>query len=137
MRDGTFTHNVQRFVKEQLNLPGTFVITSPILSRLHTLNVLLAGQPLMPTQLHKTRTQLPRYCLAGARLTIRQGLLTRLDLADTQPLRSSELEDVRSRQEQTRWATKSAWRGSRSSWSIPTAPRLTCPVQPPCCARCR
>ncbi|GAA3968943.1 DUF389 domain-containing protein [Hymenobacter antarcticus] len=100
VRDGTFTHNAQRFVEEQLNLPGTFVVTSRILPRPRTLNVLLAGQRLTPTQLQKARTQLPRYRLAGAVLTVRQGL-ARLDSADTQALRSSVLEDVRSRQEQT------------------------------------
>ena len=100
VRDGTFTHNAQRFVEEQLNLPGTFVVTSRILPRPRSLNVLLAGQPLTPAQLLKARTQLPRYRLAGAVLTVRQGL-SRLDSADTQALRSSMLEDVRSHQQQT------------------------------------
>ena len=100
VRDGTFAHNAQRFVEEQLNLPGTFVVTSRILPRPRTLNVLLAGQRLTDAQLQKARTQLPRYRLAGAVLTVRQGL-ARLDSADTQALRSSVLEDVRSRQEQT------------------------------------
>jgi uncharacterized hydrophobic protein (TIGR00271 family) len=100
VRDGTFTHNAQRFVDEQLNLPGTFVVTSRILPRPRTLNVLLAGQRLTPALLQKARTQLPRYRLEGAELTVRQGL-ARLDSTDTQALRSSVLEDVRSRQEQT------------------------------------
>jgi uncharacterized hydrophobic protein (TIGR00271 family) len=100
VRDGTFTHNAQRFVDEQLNLPGTYVVTSRILPRVHTLNVLLAGQRLTDLQLLKARTQLPRDRLAGVILTVRQGL-ARLDSADTQALRSSVLEDVRSRQEQT------------------------------------
>ncbi|WP_210516056.1 DUF389 domain-containing protein [Hymenobacter terricola] len=100
VRDGTFTHNAQRFVEEQLNLPGTYVVTSRILPQAHSLNVLLAGQRLTDAQLLKARTQLPRYRLAGAVLTVRQGL-ARLDSADTQALRSRVLEDVRSRQEQT------------------------------------
>ena len=100
VRDGTFTHNAQRFVEEQLNLPGTFVVTSRILPRPRTLNVLLAGQRLTPAQLQKARTQLPRYRLTGAVLTVRQGM-GRLDSADTQALRSSMLEDVRSHQQQT------------------------------------
>ncbi len=100
VRDGTFTHNAQRFVDEQLNLPGTFVVTSRIQPHPHTINVLLAGQHLTAAQLRKARAQLPRYRLAGAILTVRQGL-ARLDSADTQALRSSVLEDVRSRQEQT------------------------------------
>ena len=100
VRDGTFTHNAQRFVEEQLNLPGTFVVTSRILPRPRSLNVLLAGQPLTPAQLLKARAQLPRYRLVGAVLTVRQGL-ARLDSADTRALRSSVLEDVRSHQQQT------------------------------------
>ncbi|TDN40644.1 DUF389 domain-containing protein [Hymenobacter sp. UV11] len=100
VRNGTFTHNAQRFVDEQLNLPGTFVVTSRIQPRAFTINVLLAGQRLTAAQLRAARSQLPRYRLDNAMLTVRQGL-TRLDSADTQALRSSVLEDVRSRQEQT------------------------------------
>ena len=98
VRDGTFTHNAQRFVEEQLNLPGTFVVTSRIAAKPRTLNVLLAGQRLTPAQLLKARDQLPRYRLAGAAHTVRQGL-TRLDSVDTQALRSGVLADVRSYQE--------------------------------------
>lgn len=100
VRDGIFTHNAQRFVEEQLNLPGTFVVTSRILPRPRTLNVLLAGQRLTPAQLQKARTQLPRYRLTKAVLTVRQGM-GRLDSADTQALHSNMLEDVRSHQQQT------------------------------------
>ncbi len=100
VRDGTFTHNAHRFVDEQLNLPGTYVVTSRILPKERKLNVLLAGLQLTPAQLHKARTQMPRYRLERSVLTVRQGM-ARLDSADTQALRSSVLEDVRSRQEQT------------------------------------
>ncbi|MDQ2770941.1 MAG: DUF389 domain-containing protein, partial [Bacteroidota bacterium] len=100
VRDGTFTHNAQRFVDEQLNLPGTYVVTSRITPPLRSINVLLAGQRLSSTQLRDARTRLVQYRLAGAVLTVRQGL-ARLDSADTQALRNSVLEDVRNHQEQT------------------------------------
>jgi len=100
VRDGTFTHNAQRFIDEQLNPPGTYVVTSRIGAHARTLNVLLAGQPLSPAQLRAARAQLPQYRLEGADLTVRQGL-ARVDSADAQALRTSVLEDVRSRQQQT------------------------------------
>ena len=100
VRDGTFTHNAQRFVDEQLNLPGTYVVTSRIKPQAYTVNVLLAGQRLTAAQLKKARAQLARYRITDAVLTVRQGM-ARLDSTDTQALRSSVLEDVRSRQEQT------------------------------------
>ena len=100
VRNGTFTHNAQRFVDEQLNLPGTYVVTTRIAPTARTLNVLLAGQNLTPAQLHQARAQLPRYRLEGTLLTVRQGL-ARVDSADLQALRTSMLADVHSRQQET------------------------------------
>jgi len=100
VRSGTFTHNAQRFVEEQFNLPGTYVVTSRIVPGAHTINVLLAGQRLTPAQLRAARAQLPEYRLAESMLTVRQGL-TRLDSSDAQALRTSMLEDLRSRDERT------------------------------------
>ena len=100
VRDGTFIHNAQRFVDEQLNLPGTYVVTSRIAAKSRTLNVLLTGQQLTPAQLRTARTKLSKYRLDGAQLIVRQGM-ARVDSADAQALRASVLEDVRSRQEQT------------------------------------
>ncbi|OGX90383.1 DUF389 domain-containing protein [Hymenobacter coccineus] len=100
VRNGTFTHNAQRFIDEQLNLPGTYVVTSRIGATAHTVNVLLAGQQLTPTQLRTARAKLSKYRLGNAQLTVRQGL-ARVDSADAQALRASVLEDVRSRNEQT------------------------------------
>lgn len=74
VRNGTFTHNAQRFVDEQLNLPGTFVVTSRIIPPQRSINVLLAGQPLSRTQLRNARARLARYRLARVALTVRQGL---------------------------------------------------------------
>ncbi|WP_051718331.1 DUF389 domain-containing protein [Hymenobacter sp. IS2118] len=100
VRDGTFTHNAQKFIEEQLNLPGTYVVTSRIGPTDRTLNVLLAGQRLSAVQLRAARTQLPRYRLNDVQLTVRQGV-SLVDSADANALRVSLLEDVRSRQELT------------------------------------
>ncbi|GAA4359205.1 TIGR00341 family protein [Hymenobacter saemangeumensis] len=100
VRRTTFTHNAQRFVEEQLNLPGSFVVTRRLDADARTINVLLAGQQLTPAQLRQARGRLPEYRLTDARLTVRQGL-ARLDSADAQSLRSSLLEDVHSRNQQT------------------------------------
>ncbi|WP_196283785.1 DUF389 domain-containing protein [Hymenobacter jeongseonensis] len=95
-----FAHNAQRFVDEQLNLPGTFVVTRRVEADTRTINVLLTGEPLTRTQLRQARQQLVHYRLPNAQLTVRQGL-AQLDSADAQTMRNSLLEDVRSRNEQT------------------------------------
>ncbi|WP_162303701.1 DUF389 domain-containing protein [Hymenobacter sediminis] len=100
VRTTTFKHNAQQFVDEQLNPPGVYVITRRIEANTRTINVLLVGEPLTPAQLRDARAQLPRYRLEEATLVVRQGL-AQLDTADAQTLRSSLLEDVRSRNEQT------------------------------------
>lgn len=100
VRNTVFEHNAQRFVDEQLNLPGTYVVTRRIESRTRLINVLLAGKRLTPAQLQAAQAQLADYRLAKAQLTVRQGL-SRLDSADAHAMRSSLLEDVRSRNEQT------------------------------------
>ncbi|WP_151087110.1 DUF389 domain-containing protein [Hymenobacter baengnokdamensis] len=100
VRDDTFTHNAERFVDEQLNQPGTYVVTSRILPGPRTINVLLAGQHLTLGQLRAARARLATYRLQGVQLTVRQGL-ARVDSADAQAMRSSLLEDLRSRNEHT------------------------------------
>lgn len=100
VRRTTFVHNAQQFVEEKLNLPGSFVVTRRIDAEDRTINVLLAGKRLTPAQLQAARRSLAKFRLSRAQLTVRQGL-ARLDSADAQTLRSSLLEDVRSRNEQT------------------------------------
>lgn len=96
-----FAHNAQRFVDEQFNQqPGTYVVTRRIEAETRSINVLLAGQLLSPTQLRAARATLGRYRLEAAQLTVRQGL-AQLDSADAQTMRNSLLEDLRSRNEQT------------------------------------
>ncbi|GAA3931988.1 DUF389 domain-containing protein [Hymenobacter algoricola] len=95
-----FAHNARQFVDEQLNLPGTFVVTRRIEPETRTINVLLTGETLTRAQLSKARNELARYRLPNAQLTVRQGL-AQLDSADAQTMRNSVLEDVRSRNEQT------------------------------------
>ncbi len=137
VRDGTFTHNAQRFVDEQLNLPGTYVVTSRIGPTARTVNVLLAGQQLTPAQLRAARNKLPNYRLTDVQLTVRQGL-AHVDSADAQALRTSVLEDVRSRQEQTlvsyegrlvQLQQQLAHADSTAAPSLPTAAALLHEVQ--------
>jgi len=95
-----FTHNAQRFVEEQLNLPGSYVVTRRIEVETRTINVLLAGHVVPPAQLRKIQARLPQYRLFKATLKVRQGL-AQLDSSDVQSVRNSLLEDVRSHNERT------------------------------------
>ena len=94
-----FTHNAQQFVEEQLNLPGTYVVTRRLKPDDNSINVLLAGKRLTPAQLDTARARLGKYRLTGSQLTVRQGLAG-LDSTDARALRTSLLEDVRSHNEQ-------------------------------------
>lgn len=49
VRTTTFKHNAQQFVDEQLNPPGTYVVTRRIEPDTRTINVLLVDQPLTST----------------------------------------------------------------------------------------
>ncbi|MCC3153198.1 DUF389 domain-containing protein [Hymenobacter sp. BT770] len=100
VRRTTFEHNAQRFVDEELNLPGAYVVTRRIEYDTRTINVLLTGRVLTPAQLRTMQARLAEYHLRRTRLTVRQGL-AQLDSADAHALRSSLLEDLRSRNEQT------------------------------------
>lgn len=100
VRHTTFEHNAQRFVDEELNMPGAYVVTRRIEPEKYSINVLLTGRVLTAAQLRAVRARLDNYHLRRAQLTVRQGL-AQLDSADARALRSSLLEDVRSRNEQT------------------------------------
>jgi uncharacterized hydrophobic protein (TIGR00271 family) len=100
VRRTTFEHNAQRFVDAELNLPGAYVVTRRIEADKGTINVLLTGRMLTLTQLRTVRARLQEYHLRRAQLTVRQGL-AQLDSADARALRTSLLEDLRSRNEQT------------------------------------
>ena len=63
------------------------------------INVLLMGRMLTLTQLRTVRARLADYRLPRAQLTVRQGR-AQLDSADAHTLRTSLLEDMRSRNEQ-------------------------------------
>ncbi|MBJ6107663.1 DUF389 domain-containing protein [Hymenobacter sp. BT523] len=99
VRNTVFAHNAERFVEEQLNRPGTYVVTHRVAAGPRTINVLLAGQLLTPAQLATARASLGKYRLARTQLTVRQGL-SHIDSADAQTLRSSLFEDLRSHNEQ-------------------------------------
>ena len=100
VRRTVFTHNAHQFVDEQLSPPGTYVVTRRTEPDASSINVLLAGKRLSAAQLDTARARLAKYRLTGAQLTVRQGLAS-LDSTDTRALRTSLLEDVRSRSEQT------------------------------------
>ena len=95
-----FTHNAQQFVEEQLNLPGTYIVTRRAEADANSINVLLAGKRLTRAQLDSARAHLGKYRLTGTRLTVRQGLAG-LDSTDAHALRTSLLEDVRNHNAQT------------------------------------
>ena len=99
VRRTTFEHNAQQFVEEQLNLAGTYVVTRRIEANHGSINVLLAGRMLTAAQLRAVRARLNAYHLSRAQLTVRQGL-AQLDSADARALRTSLLDDLRSRNEQ-------------------------------------
>ncbi|SFQ47194.1 DUF389 domain-containing protein [Hymenobacter arizonensis] len=101
VRRTTFNHNARQFVEEQLNLPASFVVTRRIDPDTRTINVLMAGQNLTPTQLQAARSRLSEYRLpTNTQLTIRQGIAG-IDSADARSLRNSLLDDVNNRNEQT------------------------------------
>lgn len=100
VRRTTFEHNAQQFVDEQLNLPGSYVVTRRIEPEARTINVLLTGRALSAAQLRTVRTRLADYQLHHAQLTVRQGL-AQLDSADARALRTSLLDDMNSRNEKT------------------------------------
>lgn len=87
VRRTTFEHNAQRFVDEELNLPGAFVVTQRIEYDKRAINVLLTGRQLTPPQLRAVHARLAAYHLGRARLTVRQGL-AQLDSADAHALRT-------------------------------------------------
>ncbi len=99
VRTTTFEHNAAQFVEEQIDTDGASVITSRFDAQAHTINVLLAGQQLSVRRLDSIQAQLAAYKLAGAQLTVRQGI-AQLDSADIQSFRSGLLSDAARRSQQ-------------------------------------
>ncbi len=99
VRKTTFEHNAAQFVEEQIDTDGASVITSRFDAQAHTINVLLAGQQLSARRLDSIQAQLSAYKLAGAQLTVRQGV-AQLDSADIQSFRSGLLSDAARRSQQ-------------------------------------
>jgi uncharacterized membrane protein len=138
VRRTTFEHNAQRFVDEELNLPGAYVVTRRIEAEKKAINVLLTGRVLTPAQLRAVRAQLETYHLGRAHLTVRQGL-ARLD--STRPMPTP---CVAACWKTCAAATSKHWPATMPGWPScsssspskpPTAP--SCPRPKPCCARCR
>ncbi|WP_426060782.1 DUF389 domain-containing protein [Hymenobacter sp. B1770] len=138
VRRTTFNHNARQFVEEQLNLPASFVVTRRIDPDARTINVLMAGQNLTPTQLQVARSRLNEYRLPNdTQLTIRQGIAG-IDSADARSLRNSLLDDMNSHNAQTMAGYDSrlaqfqqmlAASDSPLSTGLPTAPILLREVQ--------
>ncbi|MBT9394155.1 DUF389 domain-containing protein [Hymenobacter sp. NST-14] len=95
-----YEHAAETFVAEQLNFPGSYVVTRQVDSRERTINVLLVGRPVDTLRLRQARQRLARYDLAPTTLTVRQGLQA-YDSLDANALRQNLLADVRARQSQT------------------------------------
>ncbi|MFD2787406.1 DUF389 domain-containing protein [Hymenobacter rubripertinctus] len=95
-----YEHAAETFVAEQLNFPGSYVVTRQVNALERTINVLLVGRFVDTARLRTAQQQLARYELQPTRLTIRQGLQA-YDSLDANALRQNLLEDVRARQSQT------------------------------------
>ncbi|WP_245326380.1 DUF389 domain-containing protein [Hymenobacter wooponensis] len=95
-----YEHAAEDFVKEQLDFPGTYVITRQINARSRSINVLLMGPTVDSARLAAAHRQLAKYRLVPTTLTVRQGLQA-YDSLDAQALRQNLLEDVRARQNQS------------------------------------
>ncbi|WP_167855683.1 TIGR00341 family protein [Hymenobacter fodinae] len=95
-----YEHAAEDFVKEQLDFPGTYVVTRQINARSRSINVLLVGPTIDSARLRAATRQLAKYRLVPTKLTIRQGLQA-YDSLDAQALRQNLLEDVRARQNQS------------------------------------
>ena len=95
-----YEHAAETFVAEQLNFPGSYVVTRQVDARARTINVLLVGRFVDTTRLRPAQQQLARYDLQPTRLIVRQGLQA-YDSLDANTLRQNLLEDVRARQSQT------------------------------------
>lgn len=95
-----YEHAAEDFVREQLNFPGTYVVTRQIDARRRRINVLLVGPTVDSARLGMASRQLAQYRLTPTNLTIRQGLQA-YDSLDAQALRQNLLEDVRARQNQS------------------------------------
>jgi uncharacterized hydrophobic protein (TIGR00271 family) len=95
-----YEHAAEDFVKQELDFPGTYVVTRQINARSRTINVLLVGPTVDSARLGAASRQLAKYRLVPTKLTVRQGLQA-YDSLDAQTLRQNLLEDVRARQNQS------------------------------------
>ncbi|QJX48748.1 TIGR00341 family protein [Hymenobacter taeanensis] len=95
-----YEHAAEDFVKEQLDFPGTYVVTRQIDARRRRINVLLVGPTVDSARLRAASKELAKYRLMPTTLTVRQGLQA-YDSLDAQTLRQNLLEDVRARQNQS------------------------------------
>ncbi len=86
IRTSIFESNVRRFVKHELSLPGTQVLSSSADRGEHTLHIVAVGREISDSLQREVESRLSDYGLAGYRLTLIQGVQSDSVLAESRQL---------------------------------------------------
>ena len=86
IRTSIFESNVRRFVKHELSLPGTQVLSSSADRGEHTLRIVAVGREISDSLQREVESRLSDYGLAGYRLTLIQGVQSDSVLAESRQL---------------------------------------------------
>ena len=86
IRTSIFESNVRSFVKHELSLPGTQVLSSSADRGEHTLRIVAVGREISDSLQQEVESRLSDYGLAGYRLTLIQGVQSDSVLAESRQL---------------------------------------------------
>ena len=86
IRTSIFESNVRSFVKHELSLPGTQVLSSSADRGEHTLRIVAVGREISDSLQQEVESRLSNYGLAGYRLTLIQGVQSDSVLAERRQL---------------------------------------------------
>ena len=86
IRTSVFESNVRSFVKHELSLPGTQVLSSSADRGEHTLRIVAVGREISDSLQQEVESRLSNYGLAGYRLTLIQGVQSDSVLAERRQL---------------------------------------------------
>ena len=86
IRTSVFESNVRSFVKHELSLPGTQVLSSSADRGEHTLRIVAVGREISDSLQQEVESRLSDYGLAGYRLTLIQGVQSDSVLAERRQL---------------------------------------------------
>ena len=86
IRTSVFESNVRSFVKHELSLPGTQVLSSSADRGEHTLRIVAVGREISDSLQQEVESRLSNYGLAGYRLTLIQGVQSDSVLAESRQL---------------------------------------------------